>query len=140
MRIRSLLMGPAGLMVLAAFSFALGVTAAFTPGTVDIVLAGTGALVILAAAVYAVSRVRSLLVTSLILLIALDAALIGNCVPYKLEMGDLSLAQYGSDDMPGTGALAVKLFVISPIAVGIGPLVFLLASIVLWLPGRRLAS
>ena len=133
MRVRSLPKAP-GLMALAAFFLALGMLSAFTPTAVDWALLGIGTLFGLAAAVYADRRLRAwrVLAPAFVLIIAVDAALVGNYLPYELEIGDLSEAKYGSDDMPGKTALFVSLFILSGMAAVVGLAVGLLASVVLW--------
>lgn len=129
MKTHSLLVGPTGLPLLAGFFFALGATAAFTPRTVDLVLLGTGALVSLAASVYAFRRFRvwPFLAPSLVLVIAVAAASLGNYLPYGLEIGDLSEAGYGSDDRPGKTALYFNLIFWGFMSVVVGPAVSILA-------------
>ncbi len=138
MRIRSLLMGPAGLIVLAAFFFALGATAAFTPRTVDLVLLGPGVLVILAASVYAFRRFRvwPFLAQSLVLVIAVVATIVGNYIPYVLEIGDPGDGRYGSDDMTAEAILIVRLVTHSGMAVVVALAVGLFAPVIRWSLGR----
>ncbi len=136
----------AGLMALAGFFFALGVTAAFTPRTVDLVLLGTGALVSLAASVYAFRRFRvwPFLAPPLVLFIAVAAASVGNYLPYELGIGDLSAAEYGSDDRPGKHALSFNLIIMGFMAVLVGLVVSILSFgsllIARWLSPRSGAS
>lgn len=138
MTLGSLLTVLAGLMVFAGFFFALGVTAAFTPMTVDIVLMVIGPLVCFAAVVYAVSRFpgRFLVIGPLMFVIAVDAAAIGNYVPYGLGIGDLSEVKYGSDDHPGVSLLWFGIFwIFLPGAVVVGVAAGILASAILWFGG-----
>ncbi len=140
MTIGSLLTVLAGWMILAGFFFALGVTAAFTPETVDIVLLVIVPLVCFAAIVYAVRRSTEwfMAIGPLILLTAIYAGLIGNYIPYEFEIGELSAVEYGSDDRPGIDHLLANLFIFSAVAIVIGPFVGLVALVILWLTGRRL--
>ena len=140
MTIGSLLTVLAGWMLLAGFFFALGVTAALTPRTVDIVLMVIGTLACLTAVVYAVSRFTGwfLVIGPLVLLTALYAGLIGNYIPYELEISGLSEVEYASDDRPGIDHLFANLYFFSAVAIVIGPFVGLVGLVILWLTGRRL--
>lgn len=126
-------MSPAGLIVLAASFFALGVLAAFTPGTVDIVLAGTGALVILGASVYAFRqfRVWPFLAQSLVLVIAVVAGLLGNYLPYALEI-DPGDGRWSSDDMSAWFGVSLNLVFFSSMALIVALAVGLFAPVIRW--------
>ena len=140
MTIGSLLTVLAGWVILAGIFFALGATAALTPGTVDIVLLVIVSLVCFAAVVYEVSRFTGwfLVIGPLVLLTALYAGLIGNYIPYEFEISGLSEVEYGSDDRPGMDHLYANLFFFSGVAIVIGPFVGLVGLVILWLTGRRL--
>ena len=116
MRIRSLL------MILAGFSFAFGFSTALTPRTFTIALFVIWLLVCLAAVVYADRRLRAwpVLAPAFVLVIAVDAAIVGGYLPYELEIGDLSVAKYGTDDIPGKTLLFVSLILSSGMAAVVG--------------------
>ena len=126
-------MRPAALLVGAAAAtgcLLLGFAQSRTSTSVDNALALTMWAIALAATVAAGYQARSALVAAGTLAACVVAFNVGHWLPYKLELWDLTIRDFETDDKPGSDGLWVGLYFGTPFAIVVGFMIGLVTRVV----------
>ena len=121
-----------------ALSFALAFAITRTPPSVNQGLALTILAVALAGTVAASYQARSMLVAAGVLVVCFVAVSVGYWLPYKLELWDLTLHDFETDDLPGSDGLWVWLYFGTPIMIVVGLVIGVITRVVryYWIDSR----